>query len=126
METFSALLAICAGNPPVTGGLPSQRPVTRSFDVFFFLSAPGQNGWANNRAVDDMKRHRAHYDVTVMLATPVRLNGNQATVLKIFLVHQRFQVTFYRSDVNFQDTQNNLKLIEDTQDICSLVRSKPY
>ena len=25
------------GNPPVTGGFPSQRPVTQSFDVFFEL-----------------------------------------------------------------------------------------
>ena len=35
--TFSALLAICAGNSPVTGEVPAQRPVTRSFDVFFYL-----------------------------------------------------------------------------------------
>ena len=37
METFSALLAICAGNSPVTGEFRAQRPVTRSFDVFFDL-----------------------------------------------------------------------------------------
>ena len=37
METFSALLALCARNSPVTGESPSQRPVTRSFDVFFDL-----------------------------------------------------------------------------------------
>ena len=37
METFSALLAICAGYSPVTGEFPSQGPVTRSFDVFFGL-----------------------------------------------------------------------------------------
>ena len=30
-----ASLALCAGNSPVTGEFPSQRPVTRSFDVFF-------------------------------------------------------------------------------------------
>ena len=35
METFSALLAICAGNSPVPGEFPPQRPVTRSFYVFF-------------------------------------------------------------------------------------------
>ena len=34
METFSALLAICAGNSPVPGEFPAQRPVTRSFGVF--------------------------------------------------------------------------------------------
>ena len=38
METFSALLTICAGNSPVSGRFPTQRPVTRSFDVFFDLS----------------------------------------------------------------------------------------
>ena len=37
METFSASLALCEGNPPVTGGLPSQRPMTWGFDVFFDL-----------------------------------------------------------------------------------------
>ena len=37
METFSALLALCAMNSPVTCEFPSQRPVTRSFDVFFDL-----------------------------------------------------------------------------------------
>ena len=37
METFSALLGIGAGNSPVTGEFPAQRPVTRSFDVFFDL-----------------------------------------------------------------------------------------
>ena len=36
METFSALLAICAGNSPVTGEFPTQRPATQSFDVCFF------------------------------------------------------------------------------------------
>ena len=37
METFSALLAFCAWNSPVHGEFPAQRPVTRSFDVFFDL-----------------------------------------------------------------------------------------
>ena len=37
METFSALLAICAGNSSVSGEFPTQRPVTRNFDVFFDL-----------------------------------------------------------------------------------------
>ena len=37
METFSVLLALCAGNTPVINEFPSQRPVTRSFDVFVDL-----------------------------------------------------------------------------------------
>ena len=46
MDTFSALLAICAGNSPVTGKFPMQRPVTRNFDVFFDLCLSKQWwGW---------------------------------------------------------------------------------
>ena len=37
METFSALLAVCAGNSPVPGEYTAQRTVTRSCDVFFDL-----------------------------------------------------------------------------------------
>ena len=37
METFSVLLAICAGNSPVPDEFPAQGPVARSFDVFFHL-----------------------------------------------------------------------------------------
>ena len=51
METFFALLTLCAENSPVTGEFPSQRPVTRSFDVFFDLrldkrlSEPSRRRW---------------------------------------------------------------------------------
>ena len=37
MKIVSALLAPCVGNSRVTGEFPVQRPVTRSFDVFFDL-----------------------------------------------------------------------------------------
>ena len=63
METFSALLAICAGNSPVTGEFPAQRPVTRSFDVFFDTWI---NGWVNNYEAGDLRPHRAHYDIFVI------------------------------------------------------------
>ena len=64
METFSALLALCEGNPPVTGGFPSQVPVPRSFDVFLICTRT--NAWANNRHAGDFRHHRAHYDVTII------------------------------------------------------------
>ena len=63
METFSALLALCAGYSPVTGEFPSQMQVTRSFDVLFDLHLNKQLGkqswgwW--------LGRHRAHYAVIV-------------------------------------------------------------
>ena len=64
METFSALLALCAGNSPVTGEFPTQRPVTWNFDVFFVLRL--KRRWVNNRETGDLRRYRAHYDVIVM------------------------------------------------------------
>ena len=64
MEEFSALLAMCAGNSPVPGECPAQRPVTRSFDVFFDLRL--NNYWVNNREAGDLRRYSVHYDVIVM------------------------------------------------------------
>ena len=46
METFSALLGICAGNSPATGDFPTQRPVTRSF--MFSLICARINAWVKN------------------------------------------------------------------------------
>ena len=56
METFSALLALCAGNPPVT--------VNQTGDFMFSLICAWTNG-ENNRGAGDLRRHRAHYDLTV-------------------------------------------------------------
>ena len=36
METISALLALCKGNPPVTDGFPSQRGSMQNFDFFCY------------------------------------------------------------------------------------------
>ena len=47
METFSALLAICAGNSPVACEFPTQRPVTRGFDVFFDMRL---NEWLSKQS----------------------------------------------------------------------------
>ena len=67
METFSTLLALCAGNSPVTGEFPAQMPVTPSLDVWcYLLICIWTNGWVNNRDAGDLRRYRAHYDVRVM------------------------------------------------------------
>ena len=46
---FSALLAICAGNSPVNGEFPAQRPMTWNFDVFFDL-------WVNKHLSKQLRR----------------------------------------------------------------------
>ena len=65
METFSALLDVCEENSLVTCEFPSRRPVTRN--LMYSLIRALTNGWVNNRDAGDLKRHRAHYDVIVML-----------------------------------------------------------
>ena len=68
---FRVILAICVGNSPVTGEFPAQRPVTRGFGVS--LICAWINGWVNNRGASDFRRHRAHYDVTLMWRPTVGL-----------------------------------------------------
>ena len=65
METFSALLAICAGNSPVSGEFPAQRPVTRSFDVFFDVRlikrlSKHSRGWWFGTLSHPLWRHRKY------------------------------------------------------------------
>ena len=79
IETFSALLAICAGNSPVTGEFPAQRPVTRSFDVVFDLrlnkrlskqswgwwtETPSRPLWRHSN--ENVLQHRHHANQNVM------------------------------------------------------------
>ena len=63
METFSALLALCAGNSSVTSEFLSQRPVTRSFDVFIDLRLDKRLsiqscGWWFDKPSRSLWRHR--------------------------------------------------------------------
>ena len=64
METFSALLALCAGNSPVTGEFPAQSQWR--WALMFSLNCAWTDGWVSNRHAGDLRHHRAHYDVTVM------------------------------------------------------------
>ena len=80
MERFSALLAICAGNSPVTGTPSQWETALLCNDVSHWLGTKAQwrgalmfslicawiNVWVNNREAGDLRRHRAHYYVTVM------------------------------------------------------------
>ena len=68
METFSALLAICAGNSPVPGDFPAQRPVTRGFDIYFDLRV-------NNRL---SKQSWGWWFETV--SRPLLRHGNEASI----------------------------------------------
>ena len=65
METFFALLALCAGNSPVTGEFPAQGQWLGA--LLFSLIYAWTNGWINNRNAGDLILRRAHYNVNVMV-----------------------------------------------------------
>ena len=71
IETFSGVL--CEGNPPVASGFPSQRSLTRSFDVFFDVHR--NKSWANNQNAGDVRRSGVHCDVTVMRVMVLSCRG---------------------------------------------------
>ena len=64
METISPSLALCAGNSPVTGEFPYKGQWRGA--LIFSLICAWTNGWVNNREAGNLRRHRAHYDVTLM------------------------------------------------------------
>ena len=64
METFSALLAICAGNSPVPVNSPHKGQWRGA--LMFSLICVWINGWVNNCEAGDLRRYRTHYDVTVI------------------------------------------------------------
>ena len=75
METFSTLLAIWAGNSPVPSEFPHKgqwRGALMGFFIYVWI-----HGWVNKREAGDLRRYRAHYDVTVMkthTANPVTVD----------------------------------------------------
>ena len=85
-ETFSALLAICAGNSPFPGEFPAQRPVTRSFDILFDMSLNKRLrkqwwGWWFETQSCPLWRHcnvnHMHCGNHTIVTVPVRLFWNK-------------------------------------------------
>ena len=66
MEIFPALLALCERNPPVTDRWISRHKGQWRGALMFSLICAWRNCWVNNRDTGDFRRHRAHYDVTVV------------------------------------------------------------
>ena len=62
MKTFSALLALCAGNSPVTDEFPSQRVNNAGFDNCFDVSL--NKPLHKKLRAGELRRHDGHCDVT--------------------------------------------------------------
>ena len=90
METFPALLAICAGNSPASGEFPTQRPVTRSFDVFFDLrlnkrlSKQSWGWWFETLSRPSWRQCNGFHIYCQMLVWFVRCYRNPRNLLFIF------------------------------------------
>ena len=69
METFSALLVICAGNSPVPVNSPHKGQWRGA--LMFTLICVWINDWVNNRDARDLRRRRPHYDVTLIFSSGV-------------------------------------------------------
>ena len=120
MKTFSALLALCAGNSLVP-------------EVWCLLwSAPWINGCANNRETGALRRHRAHFGVIVMSAVTF---GSQYTAsIHVFILQSLSNIFLIRTVVmfgpelflNFSVTETKLTKrdhdIEITEKLCGVFR----
>ena len=64
METCSRHWLLCGDSPVIAGNSPHTDQWRGA--LMFSLICAWTNGWVNNQGAGDMRRHRAHYDVTVM------------------------------------------------------------
>ena len=99
METFAALLALCAGNSPVPVNSPHNGQWRGA--LMFSLICVWINGWINNREAGDLRRHRVYYDVTVMndslTKTTVAVRAWMCTYFPLFGVDVITYIHFSKS-----------------------------
>ena len=87
------LLALCEGNQWI--------PNTKASDAGLMISliCAWTNGWANNWDACDLRRHRAHYDVTVMQFVP-------------WCWHSTLLAPACKNQTDFQHWKNNHEFLE--------------
>ena len=118
METFSALLPFV--NSPVPAEFPTQRPVTRSFDIFFDLHP-------NKRLSKQWRGNRAHYDVTVkyhvvdiQLIIPhpwgnrlIRTRGSFSCLIIAWKVFEISLITMYCARIEIMIKSHHIELLPE-------------
>ena len=88
VETFSALLALCEGNhrSPVDSPRKGQLRGKLMLPLFF---CTWTHIWANNRDTGELRRHRTHYNVTVISCFPLfRVEPLEKQLVSIRIVYQ--------------------------------------
>ena len=135
METFYALLAHCAGNSPVPGEFPTQRPVTRSFGVFFDLRLNkrlSKQAWCwwfltPSRPLWCHRNGYSHYSLFYAISHYFRILQAVAPCVCGWLIKQRFSWGFKNDHSGaFQilvHCRNRNSHCKDKMDVCN---GNPY
>ena len=73
--------------------------------LVFSLICAWINGWLNNHEAGDLRRHRAHYDVIIMVLHFPSLNDKPVTVaVDFFRVHGKCLTKYTLCDIHIQTT----------------------
>ena len=131
MKTFSALLALCKGNPPVTGEFPSQKPLRRSFDFLFDLrlnkrlSKPSIRRWFGTPSRSLTWKNRKHLKA-VNIGKPVKIYINEDLTTqraKLFSVGRSLlkdkhieQVWTFNDNIKIKTLSGHVKSIQNMND----------
>ena len=91
METFSRYRPFVRGNHPPPVDSPHKGPWRGA--LMFSLICAWTNSWANNRGAGDLKRHRAHYNVTVIGWAPCH-HLNQWWRIVHWIIKNKFRSSF--------------------------------
>ena len=106
METFSALLALCAGKSPVPVNSPHKGQWCGA--LMFSLICARINNWVNNREAGDLRCHRGHYDVNVMWWLSARLQYLQWRYCSLVLSHRSVGIIFGQFMMVYVPTDLNM------------------
>ena len=107
METFSCYWPFVCGFHRSPTKSPHKGQWRRGFR-FPLISAPWINGWVSNREAGDLRRYRAHYDVTVMYelwytATVLHLTDTSVSVLDKKRIQECYTFNFiYQKWISWQ------------------------
>ena len=121
METFSALLALCAGNSPVPVNSPHKGQWRGA--LMFSLICVRINDWVNNCYAGDLRRHRGHYDVIVMVKRMKRVL-NYVTPIPIPVWYTNSHTVWYTEGLQYTLLRGSCNIIQ--QPLHSLGRCKAY
>ena len=87
---MSSIGNICERKSPMNSPKKNQRRGALLFSLIFGWT----NYWVNNREADDLRRHCAHYDVTVMVLFSVNCYGQSNLLCVLFCCQRLVQTTF--------------------------------